>query len=54
MNRSCCVRKIVSEPKVLLVSIRVSQRMSDWIKKEGLSNTAIFIAAVKELGYKGD
>jgi len=54
MNRACCVRKTVADPKCLLVSIRVSQRMSDWIKKEGLSQTAIFIAAVKELGYKGD
>ncbi|KKM04549.1 hypothetical protein LCGC14_1763110 [marine sediment metagenome] len=34
------------------ITIRISEDVSQWMRKKGFSPTAIFNEAIKELGYK--
>ena len=40
--------------KVVMISIRITKALSNWLKAKGYSQTGIFMEAVKELGYKED
>ena len=39
-------------PKSVALSIRVTKDVSDFMKKKNISPTALFNAALKEVGYK--
>lgn len=38
--------------KTIAVSVRITPRLSKWIKDNNYSPTGIFVEACKELGYK--
>ncbi len=40
------------EPKEVSINLRISQRVSDWMKEENISPTALFNEAVEELMEK--
>ena len=40
------------QPKSLLLTIRVTPALSEWLKKNDYSPTGVFYEAVKDLGFK--
>lgn len=47
------VKRKSNKDRSVGVYIRISQELSDWLKKKDFSPTAVFLEAVKELGYEG-
>lgn len=45
-------RKKQGEKADVNINIRVTKNMSEWIKKEKLSPTGMFLEIVREVGYK--
>lgn len=52
MKKENCIRKKSEDNKALVITIRLTQKLSDWLRTENLSPTGVFNEAVKELGYK--
>lgn len=54
MKKENCTRKKIekNKTKTVTITIRLTQKLSAWLKKENLSPTGIFNEAVKELGYR--
>ncbi len=46
------ILKIKSDRKTVLVSIRISQKHSNWLREKKYSPTGIFREACKDLGYE--
>ena len=51
MDPNRCKRKKRRE-RTKHITIRITNDISDWLKKNHYSPTAIFHEAIKELGYK--
>ena len=45
-------RKKPEQKASIQINIRITKDISGWLKKKGFSPTAIFYAALKEIGYK--
>lgn len=54
MKKQDCMKREKKLRKTVYLSVRVTPELSKWMKKEKLSPTGIFDAAVKELGYNGN
>ena len=52
MNKEDCKRTPRAQRKTVQVTVRVTSRLSKWLKKEGLSPTRIFEKACEQLGFK--
>ena len=46
-------KKKQGEMASIQINIRITSKLSEWLKKNQFSPTAIFLEACKELGYKG-
>ena len=51
MDKTKIIRKL-SDRKTIPISIRISPRMSKWLKENNYSPTGIFNEACNDLGYK--
>jgi hypothetical protein len=51
MNIDKIKRRKNGDRKKILINIRVSKRLSDWLREKDYSPTGIFYEALKELGY---
>ena len=45
-------RKKPEQKASIQLNIRITKDISEWLKKKEYSPTAIFYAAIKEIGYK--
>lgn len=45
-------RRNGDKKKTVLITIRITPKMSKWLKEKDYSPTGLFYEAVKELGYK--
>ena len=45
-------KKKQGEMASIQINIRITSKLSEWLKKNQFSPTAIFLEACKELGYK--
>lgn len=52
MNKEQCQKWKKEDKKSMFVHIRISPKMSKWLKKENLSPTSIFNSAIQQLGFK--
>lgn len=46
------IKRKILDKKAISINIRISQSLSDWIKKNNYSYTKIFNETCSELGYK--
>ena len=51
-KKKIIVRKTLK--KEVPINIRVSKKMSEWLREKNYSPTGIFLEACKDLGYSGD
>jgi len=51
MDKENCLRKPQELRRNKVISLRITPHLSQWLRKENLSPTAIFYQAVKEIGY---
>ena len=51
-KEKCKLKTEPEEKKTIPISIRISPRMSKWLKEKKYSPTGIFFEATKELGFE--
>lgn len=45
-------RRKNGDRKKILINIRISKKLSDWLREKDYSPTGIFYEAIRELGFK--
>jgi len=53
MDINKCIKRN-DEKKTVVIAIRVTPNMSNWLREKNLSPTSIFFEAIKELGYSAE
>lgn len=52
MDKQNCKYKTKNHTNTMVISIRIPKEISQWITEQEYSPRAIFMEALKELGYK--
>lgn len=52
MKKENCIKREKTEKKKIIVAIRITKKVSKWLKDENLSPTAIFYEGLKDLNCK--